>query len=214
MRSMILDHIVLRSPNSAALLADLQNRFGLKTLEGFKDDSGIQSKGVRFCNRTFLDVFNWPNDKPPFNPLLALEGSLAEAETIAEKQGWQTRLHRRLDIPVEQRPPWSTLSFRRGQGAISSVFVIEYEEAPAAWQVVHYRGDLYNRNKNSPVDVELLNVVISCEDESIGASQIDTLTGGHASKIKLRSVDGPNQIRIRDVYGSVVDWSPTAFDRR
>lgn len=210
---MRLDHIVLRSPNSAALLADLKNQFGLNTLEGFNDDSGIQSKGVRFSNREFLDVFDWPIDKPPFDPVLALEGSVAHAEIIAEKQGWQTRLHRRLDIPVEQRPPWSTLSFRRGQGAISSVFVIEYEEAPNAWQVAHYQGDLYDRNKISPVDVKLLNVVIRCEDVSIGASQIDALTGGLASKIKLRPLDGPNQIRIRNVDGSVFDWSPSAFDQ-
>ena len=213
MRSMMLDHIVLRSPNSAALLADLETQFGLKTLEGFKDDSGIRSKGVRFSDRAFLDVFNWPINKPPFTPVLALEGSVAQAEIIAQKQGWQTRLHRRLDIPAEQRPPWSTLSFRRGQGAISSVFVIEYEEAPNAWRVADYQGDLYNRNKASPVDVELHDVAINCEDVSIGASQIDTLTGGHASKIKLRSIGGPNQIRIRDVDGSVVDWSPSAFDR-
>lgn len=214
---MVLDHLVLRSPHRESLLADLTNRFQLSASEGFRDGDVVHSKGVRFGNGPFLDFFNWPKDKSYFVPLLALEGGLAKAQQVAVRYGWNTKLHSRSDIPATERPPWSTLSFRRGQGLISSVFVIEYEDEPEAWLIDQYRGALYNRNTTGDVSVELSSVVVHCDDIWNARSQLETLAGGPMPIIDLHPLNehgpGVGALRIRQSDNSLAQWAPTTIDR-
>lgn len=215
---MTLDHLVLRTPHRSALLADIKSQFQLSTLEGFRDGAAGYSKGVRFGNGPFLDVFSWPKDKPSFSPLVALSGDLARAERIATRRGWSTKLHRRIDIPIMQRPPWSTLSFRRGQGLISSVFIIEYEEAPEAWRGDQYQGALYKRNAGGEANAELSELVVHGADIASGKFQLETLCEGGLPPIQFRLQSdyelGVNAIRIRKSEGTIVEWVPANFDSR
>lgn len=213
---MILDHIVLRSPHREALLADLADRFALRLLEGYRTDNGAHSAGVRFRNGPFLDVFDWPRDKLSFTPLLALEGEIAKAQSVATKFGWVAQLHLRNDIPIQHRPPWSTLSFKRGQGLISSIFVIEYEDAPQAWHLDQYRGALYDRLSEPNGRSELNKVVIRAADIPNAAAQFEALSGAPISLLELcpagEHEEGVESIHIQGPDASTAEWQPSAFD--
>lgn len=199
------------------MLADLNNRFGVAILEGYKAENGVYSAGVRFRNGPFVDVFDWPRNKPPFTPLLAFEGEIAKAQTVATKFGWDAQLQLRNHIPHQHRPPWSILSFRRGQGPVSSVFVIEYEDAPEAWDVDVYRGPLYERRNEPNGSFELNKVVINAADITEAALQLEALIGRPLALLELCQAgdlpEGVKAIHLRSANGTTAEWQPSAFDQ-
>lgn len=199
------------------MLADLKNRFGVAILEGYKAENGVYSAGVRFRNGPFFDVFDWPRNKPPFTPLLAFEGEIAKAQTVATKFGWDAQLQLRNDIPHQHRPPWSILSFRSGQGPVSSVFVIEYEDAPEAWDVDVYRGPLYERRNEPNGSFELNKVVINAAEITKAALQLEALIGRPLALLELCQAgdfpEGVKAIHLRSPNGTTAEWQPSAFDQ-
>lgn len=213
---MALDHLVIRTPQRRRLLNDLADRFNLQTLQGFKSKAVILSEGVRFRNGPFIDVFDWPSQKAAFNPLLAIEGNIARVQQIAGKNGWKIRVHKREDIPADDRPPWSTLSFARGQGLISSIFIIEYEDAPEAWALEQFSGLLYDRSALSVGDAELYRIDVNCTDINNAQLQLHAVAGTPMPLLNLQTngmrPEGVVAIHIRPKDGPVLPWLWSDFD--
>lgn len=100
-----------------AALAALSAATGLPILDGYAPEGRLQARGVRFANGPFLDVHEAPEHGPVF---MGLGGRLADAEALAARQGWRTRVGAGPD------EPWDMLSFRKDQGLITQLFVIDY----------------------------------------------------------------------------------------
>jgi hypothetical protein len=172
---MALDHIVCKSPQRSRLVGQLSTDHGLQVLPGFRWDDQLLSEGVRFSNGPFIDVFDWPRLKAPFEPLLAIEADLASAEIAAKKQGWNFHVSMRHQAPFNERPPWSILSFSRGQGFVSSLFIIEYDDSPDAWQNEQFCGLLYRRSNEHKSAAELTSIEVLSADASTCLAQLDKL---------------------------------------
>lgn len=213
---MALDHLVIRTPQRRRLLNDLADRFNLQTLQGFKSEDVVFSEGVRFRNGPFIDVFDWPSEKAAFNPLIAIEGNIARVQQIAGKHGLNFRVHRREDIPADHRPPWSTLSFARGQGLISSIFIIEYEAAPEAGAHDHFNGLLYDRSGLSVDDAELCRIDVNCADLRNAQLQLNAVVATPMPLLNLQAdgtrPEGVGAIHIRPKDGPVRPWLSSDFD--
>ncbi|MEM7687516.1 MAG: hypothetical protein AAF291_00710 [Pseudomonadota bacterium] len=214
---MALDHIVYKSPQRSRLIGRLNDGHGFKVLPGFKWNDQLLSEGVRFSNGPFIDVFDWPPAKAPFKPLLAIEADLADAEGAAQKQGWSFRVFRHRDVPVDERPPWSILSFTRGQGLVSSLFLIEYEDDPEAWRNKQFSGLLYERSDRHRSSVELTSVEILSADVSESMSQLDKLAAAPMHLLKFKPAtdarDDVGSIHFQAVGGEAMSLSLSNYDR-
>ena len=134
-----IDHIPVWTADRDGALERLSDAVGLPILEGFAPDGQRVARGVRFSNGPFIDVHQAEMEGPA---LLGLSGEITGAEALAERQGWRARMERPLDGP--DASPWSMLSFRRGQGVLSQMFVIDYASDPDAWSSPIFHGGLYH----------------------------------------------------------------------
>ena len=176
---MRVDHIVIQTLQRDALVADVAARSGLAPQTGFRQGGAVVSRGVRFANGPFFDVFSPDEGRTVRAPLVGLEGSIGDVETAARRKGWQTVIHSREAAPADIRPPWSTLSFRRGQGLISSLFIIAYEDDPDCWLSPDYSGALYARGargEQTEKRATLTRVVLQSSDLSAARAQLDALS--------------------------------------
>jgi hypothetical protein len=112
-----IDHVVVWTSDRDAALSALSAATGLPILEGYAPEGRLQARGVRFANGPFLDVHEAPGHGPVF---MGLGGRLADAEALAERQGW------RVKVGAGPDEPWDMLSFRKDQGLITQLFVIDY----------------------------------------------------------------------------------------
>jgi len=126
-----IDHVVVWTADRDAALAALSAATGLPILEGYAPEGRLQAKGVRFANGPFLDVHEAPAHGPVF---LGLGGRLSDAEALAARQGWRVRVGAGPD------EPWDMLSFRKDQGLITQLFVIDYRLEQAAALPAFNRG--------------------------------------------------------------------------
>ena len=127
-----LDHVWLAAADRDAACARVAAATGLAVQDAWIPDGVVRSRGVRFAGGVFLDVHDLDaaGGRPDAPATALLRGSIAQAEAAAVRRGWATVLQRAGDAPAEARPPWSILLFRRGQGVISHLAVIEYEIDP------------------------------------------------------------------------------------
>jgi hypothetical protein len=135
-----IDHIPVWTRDRDGILQRLSEATGLPILEGFAPDGRRAARGLRFSNGPFIDVHQADGEGPAF---LGLSGDVAGGDSLAERQGWWTRTEARRDEP--DAAPWSILSFRRGQGVLSSMFVIQYSDDPSAWTSPIFNGGLYHQ---------------------------------------------------------------------
>lgn len=135
-----IDHIPVWTPDHDNALDRLSAETGLPILEGFAPDGRRVARGVRFSNGPFIDVHKAERDGPV---LLGLSEAVDVAEALAAEEGWRTRTERRRQEP--EASPWSLLSFRRGQGLLSSMFVIDYARDDGAWTSPIFNGGLYHQ---------------------------------------------------------------------
>ena len=126
-----IDHVVVWTSDRDAALAALAAATGLPILEGYAPEGRLQARGVRFANGPFLDVHEAPGHGPVF---MGLGGRLSDAEALAERQGWRVRVGAGPD------EPWDMLSFRKDQGLITQLFVIDYRLEQAAALPAFNRG--------------------------------------------------------------------------
>ncbi len=165
-------------------MRDLAARTGLPVLDGFAEDALVRSRGVRFGGGPFFDVFDWPEGRAPFSPLAAIEDDVARVAAIADARGWAYVIHRREDAPEPMRPHWTTLSFRRGQGIISSFFVIQYVRVrqPAT----PYRGFLYDPDYGVREKARFGRIIVGARD---GARGLSALGWAASPEIAVESAD-------------------------
>jgi hypothetical protein len=172
---MRIDHLVVRTPHRDAVVSALVDRTGRSAMAGYSERQSVVSRGVRFANGPFFDIFSWPPDMPRREPLVALEGEIDRAQELAARQGWAAVAHRPGDGGAAPAPPWSTLSFRRGQGLISSIFVIEYDDASPAWRNPDFAGALYARRRRHDDGAQLSRIVIGSADLDRDRAQLGAL---------------------------------------
>ena len=134
-----IDHIPVWTADRDGVLKRLTHAVGLPILEGFAPDGHRVARGVRFSNGPFIDVHQAEMEGLA---LLGLSGELEGAEALAKRQDWRARAERPPDGP--DASPWSMLSFRRGQGVLSLMFVIDYATDPDAWSSPIFNGGLYH----------------------------------------------------------------------
>jgi hypothetical protein len=183
-----LDHIVLRTPQRDDVACDLAARTGLPLLDGFSEDAHLRSRGVRFGDGPFFDVFAWPADRAPFSPLIAIADDLARVAAIAEAQGWAYVIHRGEDAPEPVRPHWSTLSFRRGQGIVSSLFAIQYVRVVRA--ATPYRGFLYDPDYGVREKARFGRVVMGARDVAAAGRALRALGWSGLIDVEHAAQDG------------------------
>jgi hypothetical protein len=181
-----LDHIPIWTDQRDHLLAVLRDHAGLGSLAGFSPNGQVTARGVRFRNGPFLDVHQISQTPPgfdrPFHRLVALGASIDELQSLATAQGWAAKAARRLEAErPDQEPPWSLLSFRRGQGLLSQLFGIEYH--PGAATTPEYSGPLYASSSPATGEADLLRVWLPVENlehdkevlKTLGARPVGTL---------------------------------------
>lgn len=136
--SFALDHVVIGSPDPEALAGRIAGASGLPVLRGWTPAAEVRSWGVRFANGPFIDV----NGDGLAN--LGLRGPIPELERLAARRGWRIKVLA-LDRPPAPyvAPPWSIAAFRKRQGALSAVFVIDYRAGDPAWAEPEFSGELF-----------------------------------------------------------------------
>ena len=126
-----IDHVVTWTPERDTAVAALAALTGLPARDGYAPDGRLQARGLRFANGPFLDIHAAPADG---RVLMGLEGPLIEAQALADRQGWRTKAGAGPD------EPWDMLSFRKGQGLLTQLFVIDYRPEQVASRSAFNRG--------------------------------------------------------------------------
>jgi hypothetical protein len=187
---MRIDHIAIWTRKWRALCADLARLTGRPVLEGWRPDGALKAEGLRFANGAFLDIHEPPPGAPDTevgHVLLGLGAGVDDAERLGAAHGWRRATDRRSDGP--DAPPWSLVSFRRGQGVLSAMFVIEYAADPAAFLVPEYAGALYRPAPVTPDGAQLRRVWLSSPDMEADTASLTAL--GFTKGGELRSAFAP-----------------------
>jgi hypothetical protein len=159
MATFAIDHVVIQTPDREAFVAAVARAAGLPVLQGYSAAGVVQSSGVRFANGPFLDVFGTPEP----GTALILQGEVGAAERLARAQGWAVRSVRKGQRPAEAPDfPWSMALFRRGQGLLTRVSVIEYDHESEAWAEPDFSGELYRQAPEA--SARLTRVWLTTED--------------------------------------------------
>lgn len=156
-----LDHIAIQTRGRQGLAAEIVKRTGLPDLVGYSVSGAVQSRGVRFRDGGFLDVFE--ADRP--GAAVILGGDIDHTARLAEAQGWAARVFRQ-ETPAPGAPayPWSMVHFRRGQGLLTYIGVIAYATDPAAWAHEDFSGPLYRADPGALRAAVLSRVWLSAQD--------------------------------------------------
>ncbi len=170
-----VDHIVIRTPARDALVAEAAAGAGLPALDGFAEGGELHSRGVRFAGGPFLDVFT--AETP--SVALILRGAIEAVERLAAAKGWATRVLRREDTGVTAYP-WSMVLFRRGQGLLTHVSVIDYAPDPAAWASPSFDRPLYPIQSAPETGARLARVWLGAGDAARAARDLEALGYGPA----------------------------------
>jgi hypothetical protein len=180
-----LDHLVIQTPDREDFVRQVAEASGLPVLRGYAAGDHVYSVGVRFANGPFLDVFA---AQAPGTALI-LQGPVDTAERLATAQGWAARFDRREARPAAHPAfPWSMALFRRGQGLLTKVGVIEYASEAAAWADLDFSGGLYRPEPDGAAT--LTRVWLSAED--IGRAERDLAVLGYRASGEVRSAFWPH----------------------
>lgn len=182
-----IDHIPVWTPGRDGALQRLSEATGLPILEGFAPDGRRVARGVRFSNGPFLDVHEAPGDGPAF---LALADGVYAAEALAAREGWRTRTERRSPDP--DAAPWSILSFRRGQGLLTLLFVIDYAPEPGAWTSPIFNGGLYHWRAGE--GAALRRVWLAAADLDSGGAALEALGFLRGDEVHSSSPPGSGRL--------------------
>jgi hypothetical protein len=186
-----IDHVVVWTAERDVALEALAAATGLPILEGYAPEGRLQARGVRFANGPFLDVHEAPGHGPVF---MGLGGRLADAEALAERQGWRVRVGAGPD------EPWDMLSFRKDQGLLTQLFVIDYRLEQVTALPVFNRGLYHLPPAGGP---RLARVWIAAADGARAAGDLAAL--GFEASGEVRSEAAPFEGRLyRGSRGDVV----------
>lgn len=175
-----LDHVVIRTPDRDGLAAEIAAAAGLPVLQGYATGAHIHSRGVRFANGPFLDIFHVETP----GTALILAGSIDAVERHVEPLGWAARIARREATPPGQPVyPWSMAYFRRGQGLLTQVSVIDYAHDPEAWAEPDYSGELYKPGMALDAAASLSRVWLSAQDVARAERDLAVLGYGFMDEV-------------------------------
>ncbi len=164
-----VDHVVIRTPGRDALLEKVASLSARPVLDGYRPGGEVVSRGVRFANGPFLDVFA----QEAVAPALILQGPIAALEAVATARDWAFRSYRRETITdPAQDQPWSMLMFRRGQGLLTRISAIEYATDPAPWALPAFSGALYRPDSPPDQGVRLRRVWVGAQDIKRAAAEL------------------------------------------
>lgn len=141
-----LDHIALWTRRRDELLAALSDATGMGIIDGYAPGGRVAARGVRFANGPFLDVHKVeppPDGGQPFHRLIGLGGDIDQVERQVTAAGLRAKAARRAEAArPDLEAPWDLLSFRKGQGLASQMFVIAYY--PGAPAPPEFESPLYD----------------------------------------------------------------------
>lgn len=176
-----LDHVVIRVPDPDALAERISQATGLPVLRGWTPGGERISRGVRFANGPFLDIF--PAHEPQASAV-GLAGSVEAVQALAEARGWR--------VAGEQEAaafPWKLAAFKRKQGALSALFVIDYHRDAEAWADEEFSGELFDPAASTPGTARLAGVQIAGSDPR--REDIEALGGFDLANATLTVDVGP-----------------------
>ena len=180
-----LDHVVIQTPDRDGFVRQVAEASGLPVLRGYAASEVVHSLGVRFANGPFLDVFTTGTP----GTAMILQGSVDTAERLATAQGWAARFDRREIRPAAHPAfPWSMALFRRGQGLLTKVGVIEYAPEAVAWADPDFSGGLYRPAPEGTAT--LARVWLSAEDTARAERDLAVL--GYRASGEARSASWPH----------------------
>ncbi|MDO8800530.1 hypothetical protein [Phenylobacterium sp.] len=167
-----VDHVVIRTPGRDALVEKVARLSARPVLEGYRPGGEVVSRGVRFANGPFLDVFG----EEAGAPALILQGPIAALEAVATKREWVFHSYPREAItdPADDQP-WSMLMFRRGQGLLTQISAIEYAKDPAPWAMPAFSGPLYPPDTPPDQGARLRRVWLGAQDLNRAAADLMAL---------------------------------------
>jgi hypothetical protein len=154
--TLALDHVVIRVPDPDGLADSISEATGLPVLRGWTPGGERISRGVRFANGPFLDIF--PAAEPQPSPV-GLGGSVEAVHALGEARGWR--------LAGEQEAaafPWKLAAFKRKQGALSALFVIDYHREAEAWADEEFSGPLFDPASSQTGAARLVGVQITDSD--------------------------------------------------
>lgn len=151
--SLSLDHVVIRVPDPDALAERISRATGLPVLRGWTPGGTLTSRGVRFANGPFLDIFPAPEPQP--SPV-GLAGSVEAVEALVAARGWRIAAE-----PDADRFPWKLAAFRRRQGALSAFFVVDYDLRAPAWADEEFSGELFDPASAQPGTARLARIHVA-----------------------------------------------------
>lgn len=141
-----LDHIAIWTDQRDGLLNSVADAAHLEIMDGYAPGGVLAARGVRFANGPFLDVHQvgpGPEDGRPFHRLIGLNGDIDQVEHRVTAAGLRAKAARRAEAAhPEREAPWDLLSFRKGQGLASQMFVIAYH--PGAPTSPDFASPLYD----------------------------------------------------------------------
>jgi hypothetical protein len=186
-----LDHVWIAAANRDAALEQLSAATGLPVQDAWAPGGVVRSRGVRFANGPFLDVHS---EESGSGAMVLLRGALAEAEALAAERGWAVKASRREEVPADRRPPWSLLFFRRGQGALSRLAVIDYVADPRGYPVREYDQPLLHLDSAPAGGPRLTGVAVGGGGDlaAFGCCELSVAGADGAVRLEVRGADAPS----------------------
>ncbi|MDP3384281.1 MAG: hypothetical protein Q8S47_13275 [Phenylobacterium sp.] len=197
-----LDHIAIWADQRDDLLNLVAVAAGLGIMDGYAPGGNLAARGVRFANGPFLDVHQvgtGPEGGRPYHRLLGLNGDIDQVEGQVTAAGLRAKATRRDEAAhPEREAPWDLLSFRKGQGLASQMFVIAYH--PGAPTLPDFEGPLYDPAGQGGGPAVLSRVWLPEADPEAAQAVLAALGA--------RSL-GPVASRLRPYEGLAFDLGPT-----
>lgn len=173
-----LDHLAIWTPARDDLAARVSALTGFPVLDGFAPEGRVAARGVRFAGGGFVDL----HQGDTAHVLLGLRGEVDAAERLAGREGWRVRVDRWRE--ATDGSPWSILSFRRDQGVLNRLFVIEYGPRPQAWGSPVFDQPLYDPANAPATGAALRRVWLSTVDPRAAGRAIEALGFAPAGEVR------------------------------
>lgn len=182
-----VDHLAMWTADRDAILAGLAGPLGLPVLDGFSPGRRTVAKGLRFNSGVFLDLHGVP-DLPRSTALIGLGGAAGDAVELARAQGWKVRADLRSEHPdPESTAPWSLVSFKKGQGVLSHLFVVDYQ--PGAPTPADFDQPLHRKGEGVTAGTRLSAMWLRLRNRSEASGDLTAL--GAREPIKINSEFAP-----------------------
>ncbi|MDP3854679.1 hypothetical protein [Phenylobacterium sp.] len=196
-----LDHLAIWTEQRDRLTRRLSDLTGFPILDGFAPEGRPVARGVRFVDGAFVDLHQVGDGQPAGQVLLGLRGEVDAVEALALRQGWGVRVGRWAE--ATDGSPWSILSFRRGQGILTQLFVIEYGPRPQAWASPVFDQPLYDPVNAAPQGAALRRVWLRTADPRASGAILEALGFVAAGQIASRLEPGVGRL-FRGAAGDLV----------